>query len=199
MRVLVITPPGELVSLDDAKKHLRVDHEDDDAYITGLVAAAVAWLDGPAGWLGRALGIQTLELVTDRFGDGCRTWIDIPYPPLIDIVSINYINSDGVETTLDPDAYEVALGQLRPKWGGTWPSTRYQSDAARIRYRAGHSKLNGDTPPVLVDDLPSPVKVAILMLVGQWYQNREPVVLGATVEQLPFAVEALLSSFRVYR
>jgi hypothetical protein len=78
MIVNVIEPPGEVISLVDAKKHLRVDHGDDDDYITGLVAAAVAWLDGPAGWLGRALGVQTLELVTDRFGDYCRDWLDLP-------------------------------------------------------------------------------------------------------------------------
>lgn len=198
MRVSVITPPGEVVSLNDAKKHLRVEHEDDDAYITGLVAAAIAWIGGPEGWLGRALGVQTLEMITDRFADGCRTWIDIPYPPLIDVVSVKYINSDGVETTLDVDAYEVVLGQLRPAWNTSWPSTRLQSDAVRIRFRAG-GKYNDDDPPVLVDDLPKPARIAILMLVGQWYFNRKPIVVGAPVEQLPFAVEALLSPLRIYR
>ncbi|MCU1418779.1 MAG: hypothetical protein JWP32_2953, partial [Schumannella sp.] len=101
----VIEPPGEVVSIEDAKKHLRVDHGDDDDYIGGLVAAAVAWLDGPAGWLGRALGVQTLELVSDRFGDGCRDWIGLSYPPFIDIVSVKYIDREGVETTMPVDEY----------------------------------------------------------------------------------------------
>lgn len=198
MKVSVITPPGEVVSLDEAKKHLRVDFDEDDDYISGLVAAALAWLNGPEGWLGRALGVQTLEMVTDGFADGCRAWIDLPYPPLIDIVSVKYINSAGVETTLDPGAYETALGQLRPTDGNAWPSPRCQSDAVRIRYRAG-GKFNTEDPPVLVDVLPKHARIAVLMLVGQWYQTREPIVLGETVEKLPFAVEALLSTCRVFR
>lgn len=61
MSVTVVTPPAPIVALDDAKAHLRVDHADEDALIGALVETATAWLDGPDGWLGRALGEQVLE------------------------------------------------------------------------------------------------------------------------------------------
>ncbi|WP_426315679.1 head-tail connector protein [Methylobacterium fujisawaense] len=61
MPVTVVTPPAPIVTLDDAKAHLRVDHSDEDALIAGLVEVATAWLDGPDGWLGRSLGEQVLE------------------------------------------------------------------------------------------------------------------------------------------
>jgi uncharacterized phiE125 gp8 family phage protein len=198
MVVSVVEPPGEIVSLIDAKKHLRVDHSDDDSYITGLVAAASTWVDAP-GWIGRAFGVQVLELATDRFGDCCRAWIDLPFPPVIEILSVRYIDPDGVETTMSPDDYELAFGKIRPKYGVSWPAVRCQSDAVRIEYRAGYGTPDASDPPVYANAIPAPVKVAILMLVGQWYQTREPVTLGQTVEHLPFAVEALLSPYRVFR
>ncbi len=43
-------------------------------------------------------------------------------------------------------------------------------------------------------DLPEPARLAMLMLVSQWYDRREPVVVGSSVAELPFAVEALLES-----
>jgi hypothetical protein len=49
-------PPAEMpVSLDEAKLHCRVDHNAEDAHITGLIAAAATHLDGWSGILGRAL------------------------------------------------------------------------------------------------------------------------------------------------
>lgn len=61
MNIFVVTPSDPVVTLDEAKRHLRIEHVDDDAYVTDLVAVATAWLDGPEGWLGRSLGDQVLE------------------------------------------------------------------------------------------------------------------------------------------
>ena len=35
------------------------------------------------------------------------------------------------------------------------------------------------------------------MMVGHWYDNRETVVLGMSVAELPMAVNALLARYRV--
>lgn len=193
MAVHVITPPTEVVSLDEAKRHLRVDHDDDDVYITMLVVAAAAWLDGPAGWLARALGVQTLELVSADFG--WDSFIPLPYPPLIDIVSVTYVDPDGVPQIMSSADYQqIGCGLSAVGGSGSWPAVQCQSDAVRIQYRAGY----GVSPDYSKNEIPMPVKVAMLMLVGQWYQIREPVAIGSTVAQLPFAVEALLGPYRVF-
>lgn len=189
MQVTVKTPPSPFVTVSDARMHLRVDHSDDNAYITSLVAAATAWLDGPSGWLGRALGRQTLELATERWDDCGDDGLPLPYPPIFDLQSVIYVDPSGNSVTAADGAFQIVQGRLLPAWGTSWPALACRPDAVRVTYRAGY-----DT-----DAVPPPIRVAILMLVGQWYQNREPVVLGATVEALPFAVEALLSPFRVYR
>ncbi len=62
----VIDPPAPLVTLERVKAHLRVDGAEEDDLIAVYIAAAQATIDGPGGWLGRALGRQTIEY---------RTWL----------------------------------------------------------------------------------------------------------------------------
>ena len=65
MRLAVVTPPEPVVTLADAKQHLKVSHSAEDALIEGMVAAATQMIDGPESWLGRVLGVQTLDAFVD--------------------------------------------------------------------------------------------------------------------------------------
>ena len=53
-----VAPQQQPVTLDDAKRHLRVDWPDDDAYIFDLINAAQDWLESRTS---RALITQTLQ------------------------------------------------------------------------------------------------------------------------------------------
>jgi uncharacterized phiE125 gp8 family phage protein len=191
MPVVVITPPQfALVSLEEAKAHLRVEHDDDNDYIEALVETATNTIDGPAGWLGRALITQTLEWRGDEFGS-CD--IRLPYPPIAAIVSVKYDDSDGVEQTVSSADYRLvgqsSLPRLALTYGSTWPATRWQNEAVRVRYTAGY----GDAS----DDVPAPIRHAVLLMVSELYENREPTTDRPRTE-LPFAVAALLSTYRVF-
>lgn len=200
MAVVLIVPPSSVVSLPDAKKHLQVEHDDDDELILGFIDAATAWLDTPAGWMGRALGVQTLELITTDFcSNDLGQSIQLPYLPVLEIVSVTYIDRHGVVQVMPTDRYETDIGGVRPVFGGQWPSVRNQSDAVRIRYKSGYAKPDPVNTGEWLNDIPRPIKVAILMLVAQWYAVREPINIGNIVNDLPFTVEALLQPFRVYR
>ena len=193
MTVVVITPPAEIIDLDTAKAHLRVDHADDDALIEAFVGAATSWLDGPSGWLGRSLGLQTLEARFDRFD--CD-FLALPYGPIVDIVSVRYDDADGVEQTVASVDYTLQPGGVRAAYAAAWPSPRSYAGAVRVRYRAGYA-INPDAVPV-VENVPAAIKAAILLMVGNLYANREAVSVGNAVVELPFGVEALLSPFRVW-
>ena len=55
-----VTPPTQpIVELNDAKAHLRVDHDHEDALIQTYLDAATAWVDGFDGVLGRCVMPQT--------------------------------------------------------------------------------------------------------------------------------------------
>ena len=186
-RVVVITPPERVVNLDQAKQHLRVDGDDDDALIAAFIDAATGHIDGPDGWLGRAIGEQTLEAGLDGF---IYDPITLPYPPVIAVTDIVYDDTAGVERTLDPAVYEIRDGVIGTAWGKSWPSTRAyrgSSRSVRIRYRAGY------------DTVPAPIVVAILLMVGDMYRNRETAGVG-TLSAVPMSVsvDALLGPFRVY-
>lgn len=188
MTVVVIEPPSPVVSVEDAKLHCRVDVTDteSDGLIEAYIAAATAWIDGPGGWLGRAIGVQVLEWQScawpcDRF--------KLPFPPMIEVISISYVDTDGALQTLavpDPWTFDDA------------PATRGRDGDVRIRYRAGYGTADDADPPVWTNVVPAQIKVAILMLVGHWYENREAVVVGSSLSSVPLGVEALLSTFRVW-
>lgn len=192
MTVVVITSPDvPLVSLADAKAHLRVLHDDDDAYIEALVMVAADWLDGPDGWLGRALRPQVLELRQCGFtGEP----VALPQPPCVSVTSVTYLDPAGDDQVWSAESWRTtqmgALTYLIPARSLAWPSVLGDVDAVRIRYAAGYGAEDGPA-------LPAPIRQAVLLLVGHWYANRAPVSAEA-VNDLPFAVEALLSTYRVW-
>src|SRR6185369_8190715 len=92
---LIAAPESAVVSLDDMKEHLRVDADntDDDDVIDAFTAATTQHLDGRDGLLGRALIDQTWELRLSWFP--CYGLLRLPLPPLIEVVSVKYIDADG--------------------------------------------------------------------------------------------------------
>lgn len=189
MRVLTITPPAPFVSLGEAKQHLRVLNDDEDAVIEAMCAAACGHIDGPQGWIGRAISEQVLEARLPAFGP-CGS-IALPYPPAIEISSINYIDASGTLVPLDPSAYELAGNMLRPAWPGSFPSAQWrggEGETVQIRWSCGYA------------DVPMPIKAAALLMVGDLYANRETAALGVSAQAIPMSVtvENLLAPFRVF-
>lgn len=178
MRTVVIEPPEPVVSIEEARRQIIDLPAEDEAYVASLIMAATAWIDGPAGWLGRCIGKQTLELIG---WIGCSR-LKLPYPPLVSITSVYTETETGTQTLVTADQYRLSHGEMIIAAGASWVT----QPVHRVRYVAGY------------DVAPAPIKVAILMLVAQWYRTRMPIAIGASVEALPFAVEALLSPYRVY-
>ena len=184
MRVVVVTPPGPVIDLDRAKRHLEVEHDDRDDLIAGMIATATAHIDGPDGWLGRAIGVQTLEARLDAF-EAAGTFL--PYRPVIDIVSVKYLDASGVEQTVSADDYDLSGVQVAPAWSKGWPEGRGSRESVRIRYRAGY------------ETVPAPIISAILLMVGDLWRNRDTVAAaGAVRVPMSTTVENLLQPFRVY-
>ncbi len=185
MRVVVVTAPEPVVSTEEAKAHLRVNHPDEDALIEAMVAAATAHIDGPEGWLGRAIGRQTLEARFDAFEPFGQS---LPCPPVISIVSVTYIDVNGVEQTLAPTAFDLFDCDITPAWASSWPSVRSQREAVRVRYEAGYTTL------------PKPLRAAILLMVSDLWSNRGTVS-TVTASEIPLStsVASLLSPYRVYQ
>jgi uncharacterized phiE125 gp8 family phage protein len=193
----VVEPPTPIVTLDDARRHLAELPEEDEAYVEGLILAATTWIDGPTGWLGRALGIQTLEYAMEDFHSDADGYIHLPFSPVLELLSIRVRASAENFDTIPPGEYEIDAGGVYPL-SGAWPFVSGRNQRVILRYRVGCAKPSG-TPAVWVVNVPEPIRFAILLLIAHWYRNREAVVIGQSAVNLPFAVDALLQPYRIYR
>ena len=184
--VITEAPKAEPISLEEAKAHLRVDGEDEDALISGLIKAARNYAEN---YTNRAFVTQTITAYLDFFP--ARYCIELPKPNLQNVVHIKYYDSDNAEHTFSSDNYFVDdisfVGRVALNYGKSWPSfTPRRVNAVEIEYVAGY----GDAVKV-----PESIKQAMLLLVGHWYHNREAE--GQVGKELEFSVKALLNLERV--
>ena len=194
MRVVVITPPEPVVTIEEAKRHLKQDSDDDAQLIASYVAAATAHIDGPDGWLERCIGVQTLEARADVFCDA----MVLPYPPLVDIVGVKYLDGTGAEITLLPEFYETRGTLIGSAFGKRWPSVAAHPESVRIQYRAGYApRTVGETT---VSTVPESIKAAILLMTGDLYRNRSTAT-DKIAQAVPMSitVKNLLDPFRIFR
>lgn len=197
LRVRVITPPEPIVAWEEADAHLKLDGDtSQQTLVEAFIAAATGHIDGPTGWLGRALGVQTLEARGDGFWPSDYR---LPYPPHIDVESVKYLDLNGALQAVDPGAYELDDRVISPAYGAVWPSVRYSRGAVQVRYRAGYVTDPAADP--LVAAVPAPIKAAILLMVGDLYRFRESATVTAAAAPaiaMSTTVENLLAPFRVF-
>lgn len=178
-------PASTIITLAEAKVHLNVDHDDDDAYIMALVAAVDAHLDGPYGAVGIALNEQTWTLV--RSAAQGRAGVRLPVLPLIEVTGVIFLDADQSAQTISLEDLQWfsadTWAYVEPRPGAAWPAMSAERDALRITFTAGA-------------DCPEPIKHAAKLLVGHWYENREAVNVGNITTELPLAVQALIAGYR---
>ncbi|WP_026987656.1 head-tail connector protein [Fodinicurvata fenggangensis] len=188
------TPPAtDPLTLEDVKAHLKVEGTEEDGLISDLIAAAVQKIDGRDGVLGACLITQSWEATFDRF----HSEIVLPLPPCQQVDSITYLDRSGTQQTLDSNDYRVTglktLGGARitPAASKSWPSTIALPDAVTVAFTAGF----GDDPA----DIPEPVRAAMRLHIGHLYAHREGVVVGSITTEMPYGLEDLLRTYRVWR
>jgi uncharacterized phiE125 gp8 family phage protein len=191
--IRIAAPAALAVSLDEAKEHLRVIERDgagaalpneDDDLIEAYVAAATDHLDGYTGILGRALVTQSWRQAFAGFG--CMR---LPLGPAVSIADIKYFDGSGAQQTLPDTVYDLFADARGPyvglKPGQQWPPTFGRPDAVSVTYVAGGAPA----------DVPAAIKVAIMLMVANWYQNAEAVSETGKIE-LPIGAYALIAPYR---
>ncbi len=188
MGLKLVTPPEvEPVTLEEAKAHLRLDGDADDAYVSALVTAARERVEL---FLRRALITQAFEYTIDGFP--ARQVIDLPNPPLQSVESIKYIDTAGNVQTIAPEDYVAdassnEIGRVALAWNRFWPITRCSINSVIIQFTAGY----GDAG----EDVPQAIRQGILIEVSNLYENREDVIIGQNISMLSLS-ERLLWPYR---
>lgn len=197
---LVTAPANQPITLTDAKAHLVVEHDDHDSLIEIYVAAAVSHVDGPRGFLGRALIDQTWDYYLDAFPGDCSgdLAIKLPLPPLIEVVGLFYSDDNGNETELTEDVDFIVDDVSEPARliaVASWPTAGDRPNAVRVRFRAGY--IDASVSPA-EDNVPRGIRAALLLIVGELYGHRTESVDGTISPPASFTVERLLRPFRHY-
>lgn len=181
---VLVTAPTAFVTVADMKKWCRVDDDDNDDVLTALIDAAIAYLDGYTGCLGRCLAVQTWR----QDFDGFSPVLSLPLAPVISIASVKYTDANDVEQTVSSSDYKLlnmvsgpAVGLAHEK---DWPGDvidDYRS--VRVEYVAGYAAV------------PEDLKTCVKLIAAHWYENREPVSIGNLTTQLPIGVQAIIARY----
>jgi len=177
---------GEAVlPLVDAKAHLRVLDDDEDALIEALRTAAIDWIERHCGV---ALGRRSFVLSHSDGGFWGAAPLRLPIGPVISVEGVGYLDSAGtVQALVAVTDWRLASNALVPVAGGIWPATLCGPGAITVSFTAGYADALAEAPALVA---------AVKMLLGHLYKFREAVISGVSISEVPFGVTALCAAYR---
>ena len=185
--VMTSGPALEPISLAEAKAHLRVDGSAEDPLIQSLIVTSRLHIEAA---LGLALITQSWSYYLDRWPKAGR--LVLPLRPVAAVSHVRLWSDMGLSETLAPSLFLLDGHGMPPRLvalSGTPPLAPGRSvNGIEVAFTAGF----GAAP----SDVPATIRHALLLLVAHWYENREPVEIGAGVNAVPAMVSDLLAPYR---
>lgn len=148
---LVVTsaPSEELLTVEEAKRHLRLMTNDHDDEIASLIRAARDDCERETGRTFRTAVTRTLKT-------GCWWGNDLylPWPPLLGITSITSFDASNVSQTLAVGNYYIehstdSKGRIVWTSSASLPGLYDRHDAITVTFTTGYASLSV-VPPVAV-------------------------------------------------
>lgn len=162
------------VTLDQAKQHLRVLHQEEDVLIEAYIRAATrAVEDHTSSFVGPAV-------VEERFSElPHRAALELCCAPFREIDTIT-IGSAAYTPAANAVVKTERAAYLYPT-DGQFPDVGSSQPAAVVRYAVGYATA---------DTVPESIQIAVLLMVGDLYEHRTD-----APRQLPTASQRLLRPF----
>ncbi len=126
----LVPPEAEPIDTAAAKRHLRVDHADEDEAIDGFIAAARGAVEAMTG----------LRVMPQTVAVSCDRWSDLahlPVAPVKEVLEVAYTDLLGNEQMLPAEAYDVELSGLAPGLTVRSPPVRRPGTLIRIKLLVG--------------------------------------------------------------
>jgi len=165
--IKVVQPNSEPVALFEAQLHLRLDTEGspathpDDFLVENLISAA---RENAEQYTNLTISPCTYQMQTVVDKD----YVSLQTFPVTSVASVTYVDGDGVTQTVAPSTYTIN-NYYRPSrlyFTGAIPPNE-----VTIQFTAGYTdRQNINNFPT-----PSSVVAAILLMIGNLYENRETV------------------------
>lgn len=183
----VVTPAtSNPITLTEAKTHLKVDTTADDTFITNLIKSATS---SAQEYTNRFFIATTIQQVGDK-------WEDISNllkSPVASVTNIKYVNPSDSLQTLSTDVYFVddvnKPARIGLKPNQSFPEIIDRLNAVQVNYVVGLA-----AGP---DEVDEGIRQALLLTIGNWYQNRQAVVTGTIATELPMNAKFLLDQYKI--
>lgn len=182
---VITAPTKEPISLTEAKSHIRVedDFTADDTLIALYIAAARRHFERQTS---RTIHQTTYEMSFPGFPSGGCPLLLPRATPLIEVDSVIYKDSDGNEEAWSSSLYVLdnynEPGFILPAYGESYPSfTPYPVNPVIVRYAGGTATASPET------ECSESIKIAIMVLVGALYENRETEVVEQGITRVALA------------
>ena len=186
---LKTAPVAEPISLDEAKRHVRIDIDetDHDDYLQDLITVAREQVE-MITW--RKLVTQTWYAYLQDWPSG--EYIELPFGKLQTVTAVKYTDVDAAESTWDSAEYIVGTdyqkGRITLANGYTWPNENlYPSNPIEVEFVCGYG---------LAVSVPPQIKHAMKMIISELFENREISIIG-TIQKEMDTVNNLLSDYRL--
>ena len=189
------------ISVAEAKAHLRVTHSSDDSYISTLITAA---LEASSFYVGFSIPLAVVRYGFDSLVGQPALMNPLNGSPLtignylriasrvIDINKMYYVNQNNALTEFSaadwidsPDmlsdfGINIFVNNLPPTL--TDDNTKYI-----VEVQEGFSTA----------DFPASIKMACMLQIAQYYDNRQNIIVGTISSEMPFGANHLLDKFKV--
>jgi len=160
------------ITLEQAKDHIRVDHTDDDIYITELIDVCQASILNEIAGIIVGKGTVTTDGSTALVG-GDSSFLD--QVKVGDTIKVTGETSRTIATVTSDTALTV--------------TSAFSTSVSSLSYRITPSPLESGV-------LPWPLKQAILIMVGHLYNQREPVLIGTSGVKIPNTLDFLIAPYK---
>ena len=154
-------PAVEPVSLAEMKAYLRLDTDDEDALVAGLIAAARLAVERRTRLV---LIAQAWRYRLDRWPSGRS--VALPLAPVSAITAVRVQPASGPATALDPALYRLDASREPPRLiaeaGAPDPGIAFGGIEIDATYGFGPS----------AEAVPAPLRLAIQRLAAHWFESR---------------------------
>lgn len=183
---VITAAASNVLTTAEVKSHLKVDTTADDTLIDNLIIAAT---NSCQEYTNRFF--ITTEIT--QYGDN---WSDVSElfksPVQTTLFNVKYYDTAGVLQSLATTKYTLdnvsQPARLAPAPDESWPSIIDGLNAIEVNYKVGVDNAA---------DVDNAIKQALLLTIGHWYQNREAVIVGRQVNEMPMSAKYLLDQYKI--
>lgn len=161
-----------IATLEEVKLQVRCDSDEEDALLRRALRAATVHVEK---FCGISILPRKVRLDLTRFPGGTGE-IKVPIRPVRLVQSITYISPiDGTRKTIPVTDYRLVstrfVSEIVPAYNVWWPVVRYDRLGIEITMDVGY-EAGADGIVALPDDMED-LRSAVLLMVGDLYENRE--------------------------